>query len=238
VKNKPPDRPALGPRAAEEHPRPVLSASRAAVLQAVQAGPSTLAALSTATGLHANTLREHLEALTQDHLVRRKPAPPHGRGRPAWLYEVTAATRTPAGAEYAGLAAALAAVLHRTSASPWADAVSAGTAWGGTLARARLGSRPADPASAREEVVELLADLRFAPETEQRPDGDGPDDGDEVVRLTRCPLLDAAKEHPDVVCGVHLGIVRGALQEHGADPDGSTLLPFAEPGCCRLTMRR
>ena len=66
----------------------------------------------------------------------------------------------------------------------------------------------------------------FAPEHE----------GDEQVRLTRCPLLEAAHRHPEVVCGVHLGIVRGALEEYGADPEGSDLLPFAEPGACRLVM--
>jgi len=57
-----------------------------------------------------------------------------------------------------------------------------------------------------------------------------------VVRLTLCPLLEAAHKHPDVVCGVHLGIVRGALEEYGADPTGTDLLPFSEPGACRLEL--
>jgi hypothetical protein len=35
---------------------------------------------------------------------------------------------------------------------------------------------------------------------------------------------------------VHLGIVRGALTEYGADPAGSALVPFAEPGACRLVL--
>ena len=74
--------------------------------------------------------------------------------------------------------------------------------------------------------MELLDDLGFGPETVP----DEPSD----VRLTRCPLLEAAHRHPDVVCGVHLGIVRGALARHGADPAGAELLPFAEPGACRL----
>jgi predicted ArsR family transcriptional regulator len=226
VRNKPLAA-ALGPLAAEEPTVPALSASRAAVLDAVRTRPSTLAALSAATGLHPNTLREHLEALAHHHLVRRTPAPPSGRGRPAWVYEATGAAPAPAGSEYAGLAGALAAGLHRASASPWEDAVSAGTAWGGTLARGRLAGRPAGPESARAEVVGLLAELRFAPEPAAQPG---------VVRLTRCPLLDAAKEHPEVVCGVHLGIVRGALQELGADPGDTALQPFAEPGACRLTL--
>ena len=59
-----------------------------------------------------------------------------------------------------------------------------------------------------------------------------------VVRLTRCPLLEAAHKYPDVVCGVHLGLAEGALEEYGADPEGTELLPFAEPGACRLHLMR
>jgi predicted ArsR family transcriptional regulator len=56
------------------------------------------------------------------------------------------------------------------------------------------------------------------------------------VRLTRCPLLEAAHRTPEVVCGVHVGIVRGALVERGASPAGTALTPFAEPGACRLVL--
>lgn len=196
--------------------------ARAVVLDALRAAPEPLGltGLTAATGLHANTLREHLEALEAAGQVRRRRATPHGRGRPAWLYSATGRGRTSAVAEYAGLAASLAEVISRTSAQPWDDAVEAGTGWGRTLVR--RGQAP--PEQAREEVVALLADLRFAPET----------DGDDV-RLTRCPLLDAATQFPDVVCGVHLGIVRGALEQLSADPSGTTLHPFSEPGACRLS---
>ena len=50
------------------------------------------------------------------------------------------------------------------------------------------------------------------------------------------PLLEAARRHRDVVCGVHLGIVRGALEEYAADPADSALVPFAEPGACLLVV--
>ncbi len=83
--------------------------------------------------------------------------------------------------------------------------------------------------SARHRVVELLGDIGFAPESDDPPS---------VVRLTRCPLLEAAHKYPDVVCGVHLGIVRGALAEYGADPEGTDLLPFSEPGACLLHLPR
>jgi hypothetical protein len=42
-----------------------------------------------------------------------------------------------------------------------------------------------------------------------------------------------------VICGVHLGLARGALEELGNDPDQTertTLQPFSEPGACRLEL--
>ena len=73
-------------------------------------GPASLSDLTAITGLHANTLREHLEALAAAGLVHRELAAPTGRGRPARLYR---ADRTiPPVAEYAGLASTLAATTR------------------------------------------------------------------------------------------------------------------------------
>lgn len=205
-----------------------MSASRARLLDtlAAQPEPTTLAALVHATGLHANTVREHLEALERDGLVGRRRAAPAGRGRPAWLYHVTGAG--PGTAEYAGLAAALAAAVRTSSAEPARDARVAGTSWGRDLARARGGARTrASAAAARQETVALLHELGFEPHADRRST---------TVRLTRCPLLEAAHRDPEVVCAVHLGLVSGALEELGADPAGTELLPFAEPGACLLRL--
>jgi len=84
--------------------------------------------------------------------------------------------------------------------------------------------------SVRREVVDLLDRLGFAP---------SPDARAAVVKLRRCPLLEAAHKNPEVVCGVHLGVVRGALDELGADPEQTELTalePFSEPGACRLDL--
>lgn len=206
-----------------------MSPSRARLLETLrgQPEPTTLAALGAATGLHANTLREHLEPLEREGLVVRHRAAPNGRGRPAWLYEATPHDEEPGSSEYAGLAATLASAIHRSSSSPREDSIAAGAEWGHELAR----TRPAGPGggTARDEVVALLDEIGFAPQV---------DDSTSAVRLTRCPLLEAAHKHPDVVCGVHLGLVRGALEEYGADPEGTDLIPFAEPGACRLELPR
>lgn len=206
-----------------------LSSARAAVLDALRdaARPASVGDLQQQSALHANTLREHLEALVARGLARRVRATPSGRGRPAWLYEAVEPARGAGSPEYAGLAATLAAHLHRTSPDPQQDAVAAGRAWGRELARnAGTPERPGTVA-ARRKVVEILDEIGFAPEADDRAT---------TARLTRCPLLDTAEAYPDVVCGVHLGIVRGALEAYGADSSRTDLRPFSEPGACRLDL--
>lgn len=77
-------------------------------------------------------------------------------------------------------------------------------------------------------MSDLFEQMGFAPE---------PDRNARVVRLTRCPLLEAAHQAPDIVCSVHQGIAEGALEEFGAASDRVQLLPFAEPGACVLRLR-
>lgn len=202
----------------------VLSGARARVLDLLrdQPEPLSLAALTRATGLHENTLREHLDGLVGSGLAERHRSTPRGRGRPAWLY---AASEEDGVSEYAGLATALAAGLAATAEDPAAAGAEAGQRWGGEIARQRT---PAEVTDARAETLLVLEEFGFSPR-----EGDGDD-----VDLTRCPLLEAAHQHPDVVCAVHLGLVRGVLSEYGADPAGTSLTPFASPGACHLVIPR
>lgn len=220
--------PGHGPRAGAEPARRPLSASRSALLETLrsQHSPVTLAALATASRLHANTVREHLDALVEAGLAERHQAEPQGRGRPAWLYRATG-DDVAAAPEYAGLAAALAGAISRTSTAPAADAEEAGTLWGRTLAGQRGVRATAVPDQARGSVVALLDDLGFSPET---------DDSAHTVRLRTCPLLQAAHEHPEVVCAVHLGLAKGVLSTAGVDGSATELEPFAEPGACILRL--
>ncbi len=215
-----PRRRSLGPAPDELRTRSgrPLSATRRNLLDLLrsQAEPVTLAALVMRSGLHENTLRGHLEALERDRLVTRTRSEPRGRGRPAWLWSATQAVDT----EYAGLASTLARTLRRTSSDPTRDARAAGEDWGRDLAREQA---PTPDRQARDRVVDLLAATGFGPE----------DDGTRI-RLTRCPLLEAAKEHPEIVCSVHTGLIDGALAEYGAAGTRAELVPFAEPGACLL----
>ncbi|SFE28418.1 helix-turn-helix transcriptional regulator [Blastococcus tunisiensis] len=226
MKNKS-DAPEFGPAPVRGSVGAPLSGARGAVLERLQraARPVTIAGLAAEMGVHANTAREHLDALVERGLAVRERAPAQGRGRPAWRYAAAADRLEPdvRVRDYAALAGALAGHLTRTAADPAAEGLAAGRDWGRTLVAHRPAVGPAT--SPRHGVVDLLDELGFAPEA---------DAAATTVALRRCPLLDAARQYPEVVCQVHLGIVRGALEHSGGDPEPTALLPFAEPGACRL----
>lgn len=234
------------PTAQVNRRRAHLSTARLGILDALidQPEPCTVAALSALTRQHPNTVREHLDGLSDARLVVRTRAVAEGRGRPPWLYSaVPEAGSEPGSREYAALASALAGHIARTSRQPRADAIEAGRTWGRELVRqsqmstgtvsdstAPRATVTSSGVSTRREVVNLLDELGFAPSTDARA---------RVVKLHRCPLLEAAHQQPEVICGVHLGITRGALEELGNDPvrtENVALQPFSEPGACRLDL--
>ena len=225
------NRPSTPPRAVPGFgPLPGAGRSRAPVQVSVSAAgdaraqtePTTLAALVATSGLHANTVREHLDALVRDGLAHRHPEAPSGRGRPAWLYEATGVDAASA-PEYAGLASALAAAIHRTSASPTDDAVTAGRV--GPRARTRARCQAGGQCGRGPTRGGLLLDeVGFAPQADARSS---------TVRLTRCPLLEAAHKYPDIVCGVHLGLAQGHWRSTARTPTApSCRSPSRAPAGC------
>ncbi len=205
-----------------------LTPARSKVLEQLQqlAGATTASALSEQLGQHVNTVREHLEALVDRGLATREPAPVNGRGRPGWAYSAVDATPEPDTRvrHYTALALALAAQIKRSSRHPEREALAAGDAWGRALV---ADARSVTTATARRRLLRMLAELGFDPLADRRGT---------TMRLRRCPLLDAAREEPDVVCTVHLGLVRGVLAGLGAADDGSSIHPFAEPDACVLRL--
>lgn len=187
--------------------------------------PQPIARIADALGLHPNTAREHLDALVDAGLASRTQAAAAGRGRPAWLYAAEESEPDAQLRDYAGLAIALAGHLQQTGTDPAAEALGIGVRWGRELAE--QGSHP--PGRPDQQAVDLLAGLGFDPTPRAVVPG-------AAIALRRCPLLDAARRYPDVVCRVHLGIVRGALEAFGGEPARSDLLPFADPGSCRLML--
>jgi len=185
-------------------------------------------------------VREHLEALATAGVAARSQRRAGGRGRPATLYRPTLAA-TPAGPEYAVLAEALITYLS----SVWGPeerrghAVAAGRAWGQALRRHHLVDPPDRPDQEGEhdhggldEAVAVMSDVLgaagFGAHTTTQPDGS------RRTELVRCPVVDLARRHTDIVCGSHLGMVHDILDDSGVDRARARLEPFAVPGACLL----
>ncbi|HET8587644.1 MAG TPA: ArsR family transcriptional regulator, partial [Candidatus Limnocylindria bacterium] len=164
---------------------------------------------------------EHLDLLVEAGLVRRETAPAAGRGRPGLRYSAEPRERADDPQAYRALASVLASELARRPDAR-AAATSACERWGeaaaATLPTARTDS------DALDRLVDLLDDAGFAPSRSVS--------SPEAIQLHRCPFGSLARERADVVCNVHLGLMRGALRELGSPLDAVSLQPFVRPDLC------
>jgi predicted ArsR family transcriptional regulator len=177
-------------------------------------------ALAAATGLHPNTVRVHMDKLVVAGLVRSETVHAGGRGRPPnrYLLEETASDES----RYRLLSSMLASALATGEDGPSPIAEAAGRRWGRQL----IAAPPADATAAAERdptraVTVLFDRLGFAPAPE-----------DDRIVLHACPYRELAREHPDVICGLHLGLLRGALDVQGRQAADGWLEPFVTPTRC------
>ena len=205
--------------------------SRRRVLQVLRASPGGCGVQQVAerTGLHPNTVRFHLERLEDERLISRQIRRSGERGRPPLTY--TANPVPDAGGEhrdFARLAEVLAQLVTRTSEDPATAAVEAGRSWG--LSRTEEPAQPGDATDAVAELVKTLVKTGFAPEVSVEDAEDG--DKHATIVHRHCPFLEVAQTHQDVVCSVHLGLMRGVLQRLNAPVTVERLIPFASPAGC------
>ena len=202
------------------------SPSRARILETLAAAgrAARRPELGARVGLHPNTVRWHLGVLADAGFVSSSTEPPTRPGRPRVVF--TADRGAAEGREdYRLLAAILAGSLSGTETGA-AAAEQAGAAWGRFLVERPRPFARLSAGDAADQVVRLLDEHGFEPEREN---------GDVLMR--RCPFRDLAEQHGDVVCSVHLGLIRGALAETGAPVTATRLEPFVEPGLCRARLR-
>lgn len=199
------------------------TASRASILELVRAagGGMTIAEVGEQTGLHPSTARSHLDRLVDAGLLVKARASGGQPGRPAWRYRV-AADEAPAPAPYRALAAALLDHLARHGRGDIrAEAARAGHDWGRHLAAATPpGGNPV------ETLLSVLRGLGFNPSLHPTADGST------EIHLSTCPFLELVGRNPDAICGLHVGVVRGALEQAGAPPSDAVLEPFGAPTAC------
>ena len=180
-------------------------------------------------GLHANTVRSHVDQLIEAGLVRAVTAQAAGRGRPRVLYEAIVDSGAVMQSGYRLLAQILASYLATTD-QPQAVAESAGHAWGSYLTEKPQPFSGISADEATRKVVELFDELGFRPEAVE-------ESAERKILLHRCPFREVAESNQKVVCAVHLGMLKGALAEMGAPLQATRLEPFVKPTLCIAHLR-
>lgn len=192
---------------------PISTYSRVQILHLVQSrSERTIGELSAAIGLHANTVREHLQRLIEGGYVIQTTEHRTTRGRPRTLY--SAATGTP------------------DASSPIArDKVSA-AARRGDLMRRMLPETASDlggPATNQlDALIEHLEESGFEPVI---------DDAELTLDLTPCPHAAARPEDRPVLCHVHLSLMQGVLTEAGGPLVAECVRASAQPEECTVQLR-
>lgn len=217
-------------------PEPVPAAlgdSRSRVLEVLRQAGEAIGVQDIAgqTGLHANTARFHLDALVDAGLAERHVEERTQPGRPRVVFTAEPATAATLQPNYRLLAEMLTGLIASTLPRPEQAAIETGEGWGRYLTPR---SAPLQRVDAREGISRLsavLTDAGFAPD----PVDDSPVP---VIRLRNCPFRDIAVQFPELVCSLHLGLLRGMLSEIRAPLTAERLEPFVEPSLCLAHLSR
>ncbi|MFX0539889.1 helix-turn-helix transcriptional regulator [Ornithinimicrobium sp. Y1847] len=213
-------------------------------------GGLSAAELGERLDLHSTTVRFHLDQLVGAGLVDSHFVRDGGAGRPKKKYvivegDLSQVVRPDAAGPYRVLATLLADALDPATATE-VTPEQAGIDW----VRRRLAEQRAADGDQREGtperagttgqwlgkvggVVDLLEEWGYTPDLTL----DGAE-GDLILTLRDCPFLDLARAHPAVVCGVHRGLLKGALQEAGEEQAEVSLRPFVGPATCHAVVVR
>ena len=197
-----------------DRPRP--AALRVLRALAASPRPMTVNDLQAVLGGHVNAIRLQLDELVDRAFATTAALPASGRGRPARAYAPTVAGRQVAGQDAPGDPALIGAVAEylATTPNPREAALALGRAWGVRLRREDE-PEPAAGGGPSPDVVALLARQGFTPVVDARG-----------LRILTCPMLDAARLRPDVVCALHQGLL------DAVSDDGLRLVPFGAEDAC------
>lgn len=175
----------------------------------------TIAELTAATRLHANTVREHLQRLEADGHVVRSTERRTTRGRPRVLYRAVLGdpeVSSPIARRKARDAAARGDLMRRVLP--------------GTAPAASLGTAAVHQLDA---IIDHLEDSGFDPVLDV-----------EALRLdvTPCPHQAAQAEHRETLCAVHLALMQGVLVEAGGPLRAVTVRTDGLPNGCIVQLAR
>jgi predicted ArsR family transcriptional regulator len=230
---------------------------RERVLQMVREHGEAIDAVELASRmeLHVTTVRFHLDALCDEGAIERTRMNRDGVGRPRTGYRAVEERL-----DYRILAEILAMELGETVETRARRAQRAGQQWAGRIAGSQGEAVAAQDVTDTAELgdpldrgavlaTEVFNRMGFDPElaAESEPMASLSADSkqivgrERVIRLRACPVRDLARAHPEVGCGIHLGLLQGLLDHAaaaGGQPDtrkqglSARLDPFVEPELC------
>lgn len=202
-------------------------------------GGMSAAALAELLELHVTTVRFHLEQLVAAGLVNVESRRGAGAGRPTKMYTV-APGRLDIGAAseaYRILLELLTEAFASANAGTVLTPEQAGRRW----AQNRIPASGEQPASTAGSwlakvghMLDHLSDWGYAPEVVTIDNGHTVE-----ITLQECPFLELAHTNPQVVCGVHRGLIAGSMEQMGEVDLMVSLEPFTGPETClaRITTR-
>jgi predicted ArsR family transcriptional regulator len=185
--------------------------------------PLSATELADRLGIHANTVRLHLERLRGAGLVDVEAVHRGTVGRPQHVYALASGAPSLGfdPPSYTLLAGLLAALAERVGADG-EEATAIGRKWGAEAGR-RTRSR-----SCAKALTSELERLGFDPVSEE--------DGSEVsIAFLHCPFRELAEAYPELVCNLHRGICEGVVKSVG----GGSVEDFAtlyDHDPCRVTV--
>ncbi len=191
--------------------RTLASARRLAILRFLrEVGEAALVTeVATATGLHHNTAREHLDRLVAAGFVERTAEHRGTQGRPRLRY----------------------ALVRRRAAATADERFREAYLTSAREALDLPGEAACDDAVTPDVAAQLAAldlhldDLGFAPEVAAP---------ERTVHLRRCPYATLAHERTELLCEVHLDLARDVLAAEGGPVTAASLEPFVGPRHCLL----
>lgn len=191
----------------------ISSYSRVQILHLLQDRPErAIAELCDATGLHANTVREHLHRLIDAGYVVSHAERRTTRGRPRVLYSaVSDAAPSPVAQRKAQEAAHRGDLMRRV------------------LPDVSTGALPDAALHQLDALVEDLDAAGFTPVV---------DEAALTVDLTPCAYAAGEDAHRAVLCSVHLGLMQGVLTEAGGPLAVDGMVPSCDPAQCVVQLSR
>ncbi len=193
----------------------ISSYSRVEILHLLQARPGrTIQELTEHTGLHANTVREHLQRLADGGYIVAEAEHRTTRGRPRMLYS--------------------AATGDDQASSPVARRKAHDAARRGDLLRRVLPSEAASGLDSEavhqlDALVEDLESSGFEPLVDER---------ELTVDLSPCAHADIEPAQREVLCSVHVGLMQSVLSEAKGPLHVEGLAVSCNPETCIVHLAR